>query len=86
MIRRHIQASVVASLRPAVERVVRKTVADPKHRREAVQVGSLGVLVALEKHDPTGRVPFRRLALTEARREISRWKEACREGVIGLSS
>jgi len=72
--RRHLQASVVAANRENVAALVRRTVA-PRHREEAEQVGAIGILVALEKHDPSGRVPFRRLALQHARGEIQAWMD-----------
>lgn len=51
--RRRIQAEVLAANREHVVWFVRKTVA-PQHRAEAVQVGLLGVLIALEKYDREG--------------------------------
>jgi hypothetical protein len=66
-----LRAKVVRRLRPAIARLVRPL---PGHWREtAEQVGAFGVLVALERFDPTAGVPFRRAALAEARVELLRW-------------
>jgi DNA-directed RNA polymerase specialized sigma subunit len=69
--RRRIQAATVAAFRPEVERLVEELPA--RRRREAEQVGLIGVLVALEKYDAARGIAFATLAQAEALRELARW-------------
>src|SRR5450432_1829387 len=68
--RRRLQASVVAAYRPSVASLARK-LAPAAHVEEATQAGCIGLLLALERFDPEVNAhPFRRLAMSTARREI----------------
>ena len=75
--RRQIQAAVVKAYRSRVRSYVRRRMA-PRHWEEAEQVGSIGVLVALEKFE-SGRMgvdrgaAFWRFAFLYVRHEIQRW-------------
>ena len=51
--RKLIAAAVVAANKTRVASLVRRLVRSPDHWREAEQVGAVGILVALEKYDPT---------------------------------
>src|SRR5262249_27342516 len=70
--RREIQAATVNECRPLVARIAEELV-PPRLQQEARQLGCIGVLVALEKFDPSSGVAFEQLASTEARSEIRRW-------------
>lgn len=77
--RRRIQADILDKYRPHVRWFVRKTIA-PQHREEAEQVGCIGLLVALEKYEPTklgedkgGAFWF--FAARCVRDEIRRWED-----------
>ena len=50
---RERKAAVVAANKTRVAGLVRRLVRSPDHWREAEQVGAMGILVALEKYDPT---------------------------------
>jgi hypothetical protein len=77
--RRQIQAAVIEAHRGHVAALARRMV-PTQHRQEAEQVGAIGLLLALEKYDPTPRQGhstspvFWSYAFTFARDEIRAWK------------
>ena len=82
--RKRIQTEVVKAYRAHVASAARRYVA-PEHRADAEQAGALGVLVALEKYDPS-RLGAHRVggdrggafwffAATHVRNEIQKWKD-----------
>jgi DNA-directed RNA polymerase specialized sigma subunit len=72
--RSRIQAATLIACRSLVADIVRKTVAR-RDWEEGEQVGAIGVLVALEKFDPAGRVSWRALVRRYVKQEIARWRE-----------
>jgi DNA-directed RNA polymerase specialized sigma subunit len=74
MTKRQIQTFAVDVSRPLVAEIIRKVVPSPRRRREAEQVGALGVLVALESYAPGAGTSFHRHAAPYVRRELARWQ------------
>jgi hypothetical protein len=70
--RRRIQAAVVEAYRGRVSALVRRSI-PAEHREEGEQVGAIGLLVALEKYDPTLGAPFWHVAQLWIRKELQRW-------------
>jgi DNA-directed RNA polymerase specialized sigma subunit len=73
--RQILQMAVVSTYGPAVDDLVAKVV-PAEHREEATAAGLLGLLIALEKYDPTAGVPFEATAMHWAQYELGRWLEA----------
>jgi DNA-directed RNA polymerase specialized sigma subunit len=71
--KKKLQIAAVREFEPLAQLVARS---HPRRRTEAAQLARLGVLVALEKFDPSRGVPFERLAARYARSEIRRWQAA----------
>lgn len=74
--RRQIQAAIVAECEPVVARVVQEIVPSsrlPKLRETAEQLARLGILFALEQHDPASGETFETTAQTFARTELRDW-------------
>lgn len=72
--RRRLRACVVADYRSRVTSIVR-SVLPREHWDEGLQVGLLGLLVALEKFDPSAGRDFWYCASTAVRDEIRAWRD-----------
>ena len=72
-ITRDQQAAFVRKHRNFVEKIVRELVSWPEHWPDAEEEGTIGLLIALEKHDPARDVPFDVFAKQWIRKELQRW-------------
>lgn len=70
--RRRIQGEIVVKYRGRLASYVRRHLS-ARHWQEAEQVGAIGLLVALEKFEPSRGVPFWFFAVQWVRKEIQRW-------------
>src|SRR5580693_1631945 len=78
--RTRLQTAVLMAYRTHVAGFVRRFVHNPAHRPEAEQVGLLGLLVALEKYDPSllgadRGARFWSFATLHVRYEVQRWMD-----------
>lgn len=74
--RRQIQSEVVREYQYLVQRVLSREVVRREHIADGIQEGTIGLLLALEKFDPSLGIPFGGFAHQYVRLEVQRWLDS----------